>query len=226
VTLKQRRALHAEFPTSYNCPWYTDGPLPHSPGLSTFVTERRFPTLGVGPFRYFDSEECFAEKVTMCEKASVLAREHLSQDPTLASEAEVAASYVQLLGCVHAVLLQRAIDDCATAESLDEMSRRVSAMEAAGARNVAAIKAWRRDVSTVVSGGAIAESVEAEEATWAQRVHDAIAATERTVGDIVQFCRHSLGAGALPLPGPKRTLTEYDGPRAAASSSTGCDAKL
>lgn len=145
--------LDSEFPTSYNCPWYTDGPLPHRPGLSMFVPDCLFPTLGVGPFRYFDSAESFAEKLAACEEAAALAREHLAQDPTIASEAEVAGSYVQLLGCVYAVLLQRAVDECTTPESLREMGARVGAMEAAGARNVAAIRAWRRDVSTVVSGG-------------------------------------------------------------------------
>lgn len=213
----------SEFPTSYNCPWYVDGPLPHRPGLSTFVTERLFPTLGVGAFRYFDSAESFGEKLAACEEAAALAREHLAQDPTIASEAEVAASYVQLLGCVHAVLLQRAVDDCGTPESLREMGARVWEMEAAGARNVAAIKTWRRDVSTVVTGGAgrsrdqAAAIEEEEEATWAQRVHDAIAATERTVSEIVEFCRHSLGAAVVaPLPRPKSS--GGDGPRASSNA--------
>jgi hypothetical protein len=199
------------FPTSYNCPWYVDGPLPHQPGFSTFVTERLFPTLGVSPFRYFDTVTSFAQKTEICDAACKLASEQLSHDPTIASEAEVAASYVQLLGSIHAVLLLRAEDDCATERSLREMSSRVAAMEEAGARNVAAIRAWRRGVSIVVSGS-IADTNEAEEASWAQRVHDAISATERTVSDIVQFCRHSLGAGAV-VPGPKSS-GGFDGPRA------------
>ena len=201
------------FPTSYNCPWYVDGPLPHQPGLSTFVTDRIYPTLGVGPFRYFDSISSFTEKTHACDVAREFAKEHLAFDPTIASEAEVAGSYVQLLGAIHAVLLLRAEDDCATEHSLRKMSIRVAAVEEAGSRNIAAIRAWRRDVSVVVSSGSVVNTQEAEEASWARRVHDAIAATQRTVADIVQFCRHSLGAGIAVVPGQK-TSRGFDGPRA------------
>ena len=200
------------FPTSYNCPWYVDGPLPHQPGLSTFVTDRLYPTLGVGPFRYFDTVASFAEKKRICDVACELASENLSHDPTIAAEAEVAASYVELLGRVYAVLVLRAEDDCATEDSLREMSTRVAAMEEAGARNVAAIRSWRRDLSVALNGSS-ADTQEAEEASWAQRVHDAISATQRTVAEIVQFCRHSLGAGKAVVLGPQSSAG-FDGPRA------------
>ena len=200
------------FPTSYNCPWYVDGPVPHQPGLSTFVTDRLYPTLGVGPFRYFDTVTSFSEKTRICDVACKLANEKLSHDPTIAAEAEVAASYVELLGTIHAVLVLRAEDDCATEDSLREMSARVVAMEEAGARNVAAIRAWRRNVSVVVKGSS-ADTQEVEEASWAQRVYAAISATQRTVADIVQFARHSLGAGKAVVLGPDSS-GRFDGPRA------------
>lgn len=128
-----------------------------------------------------------------------------------------------LLGAVHAVLQQRSADSPSAALSaagFAALGVNVGAMQAAGARNVGAIRAWRSNYGNAESGdgggmsareqSALVGRAEGElarkfltaraaterggvhdghstpttEDGWHVRVHDAIAATERTVAQV------------------------------------------
>ena len=84
-----------------------------------------------------------------CDEAAALAGSETvlgALDPTLALEAEVFASYVELLGSIYAVLEQRATDTdehAVTPEAYSSLGKKVDAMEAAGVRNIEAIRGWR-----------------------------------------------------------------------------------
>eukprot|EP01047_Picozoa_sp_COSAG01_P051338 COSAG01_NODE_5286_length_4356_cov_15.681466_4_plen_657_part_00 len=100
----------SDFPTSYNCPLYVDGPTPPPgvPGLEMYIKQQLTPQLGVGPFRYFSTPSSFDEKLAACEEAAALVGKETilgEMDPTLGREVEVIASYVDLLGSIYVVRL-------------------------------------------------------------------------------------------------------------------------
>ena len=94
--------------------------------------------------------------------------------PELALEAELTASYIEVLGAVSAILQHTRADR--EAAGMPALGRLVAAMELAGGRNVAAMRAW-------------AAFWDMEE----MRFDAAVKATVNTVAAIGDFCCWSLG---------------------------------
>ena len=197
----------SQFPTAWNCPYYEDGPFEEpQPGLRTFVKEQLMPHLGrPGPFRYFCDAQAFADKSAACATAAALVAPGTTlyaADPSLALEAEVIASYVQLLGAIYAVLHQRSTETAehaVSAAGYASMGPKIEAMERAGARNVEAIRAWRRAIGDAGLGTQASSPV--LQLSWGGASEPATAASSVSTAVVG-------GGGGLEQQGPHRGPAE------------------
>jgi len=114
--------------------------------------------------------------------------------PQLALEAELTASYIVLLGAIFAVLKHTRVHREAC--DLVSLGKLISTMELAGARNVAAMQAWK---------GSLGDP-KPPEREFEMRFESTIAATTDTVAEIGDFCCWSLGLA----PGAQyRTISSF-----------------
>jgi hypothetical protein len=134
------------------------------------VRQHQRPVLGTGMFRYFGEPEDFARKRDACARAAALARAW--QDPLPAHETTVLASYIELAASLFHLADGIALGLYVEVEQQRLLRRLIGDLQRAGEANAAAIRAWR---------GALGPE------PWHPRVHDAIAATQRTVDEICRY---------------------------------------
>lgn len=151
----------------------SDFPVCYSQGKAVeMVRDRQRPYLGEEMFRYYLDEEDFARKRAACKKGLEIAAE--LEDADLAHETRVVASYVELAHGVYRVAEQLATSELESLESQAALLKDLEKLEDAGKTNTAAIRAWRSALGPE---------------PWHHRVHDAVAATERTVAEIGRLIR-------------------------------------
>ena len=149
----------------------SDFPICYSWGKAvTMVNERKCPLPGEGMFRYYASAEEFDQKITVCKKALEIAKTFEKTD--LANETKIILSYLNLAKNIYEIAELVATNDLSTLESQEKLRALLLNLENAGKKNVEAIKEWRSTLGPE---------------PWAQRVHDAIKATEATVDQISQI---------------------------------------
>ena len=134
-------------------------------GAAAMVEEGRAPRFGDGMFRHFADERDFERKLESCRKAAGLVEGLEREDLALA--AEVAGSYVALLGAVWRIAHEMAHADRTSEAGQRGLVDCVEELEEAGNANVEAIRAWRSHLGPE---------------PWNQRVHDAIAGHPRHGG--------------------------------------------
>jgi hypothetical protein len=162
----------------------SDFPICYSWGQAAeMVRQRRRPCLGEGMFRYYRGAEDFDRKLEVCARALRLAGGWA--DPLPALETEVVRSYVGLARAIYQVAEQVALEALSRVEEQQRLRLALEALRRAGEENTAAIRAWRSALGPE---------------PWHHRVHDALAATERTVREICAFAEerylYLLGASA------------------------------
>jgi len=134
------------------------------------VQEHCRPVLGEGMFRYFADPEDFGRKRQVCARALDLAREWADPGPAL--ETGVVGSYLDLAEALFWVAEAIALGAYASAKEQQVLRSRLQALREAGEANAEAIRAWRSNLGPE---------------PWHVRVHDAIGATQRTVGQICTY---------------------------------------
>lgn len=148
-----------------------DFPIAYSWGRAVeMVRAHQRPVLGTGLFRYFAEVGDFARKAEACARAARLAAGWV--DPLPARETAVLASYLELAAALYGVAESIALGRYAELPHQRALRLQLERLRQAGAANGAAIRAWR---------GALGPE------PWHVRVHDAIAATQRTVGEICRY---------------------------------------
>ena len=151
----------------------SDFPVCYSQGKAVeMVKNRQRPYLGEGMFRYYLDEGDFGRKRATCAAALEIAT--ALEEADFAHETRVVASYVELAHGVFRVAEQLATTELEDPENQAVLLEALGELERAGQANVAAIRGWRAALGPE---------------PWHYRVHDAIAATERTEAEIGRLVR-------------------------------------
>ena len=153
----------------------SDFPVCYSWGRAIAMVERKErPVLGEGMFRYYLDTDDFARKRMVCAEALALVQGEEEYED-LAWETEVVDSYVGLAQGIYEIAeLIATVVDLTPASTQAELHKAVDALELAGAKNLAAIRAWRRGLGPE---------------PWHYRVQDALKGTAQTVEEIARIVR-------------------------------------
>ena len=148
----------------------SDFPVCYSQDKAVEMVRRRLrPYLGEGMFRYYPTPASFDEKKALCARA-LQAAEGLP--PEFAAETRVLLGYIDLVHAVWQVAEALATSDLEGREDQDDMRARLENLRRAGRGSVNAVKGWRAGLGPE---------------PWHQRVHDAIAGSQRAVAEISRF---------------------------------------
>ena len=151
----------------------SDFPICYSWGQAEeMVKQRHRPHLGEGMFRYYADAEDFDRKLEVCNRAMRVAAG--LANPLFVLETDVTKSYVSLAKHIYRVAELFATVDLAQPEQQVLILFALKDLEKSGEENVAAIRSWRSALGPE---------------PWHFRVHDAVAATERTVKGICSHIR-------------------------------------
>jgi len=134
------------------------------------IEERKRPVLGEGLFRYYEDRDAFDKKMSVCDKASAVAKEF--KDPYLANETQVVRSYIRLAKYIFEIADQVATETPSSLESQAKLKEYLKNLEDAAKENMAALSRWRSALGPE---------------PWHDRFHDAVKGTETTVRQIRQI---------------------------------------
>lgn len=138
-----------------------------------FIEGENWPYLGEGIFRYYYTVDEFDEKLALVSQAMEIAG--TIGQRSFVDETHIIETYIEMDKALYHIARSVALGGLEDMERQAEMRELLDDLETACAANAEAIRQWR--------------TAYGDEA-WHNRVHDAIASTERLAEDVIDLVRH------------------------------------